>query len=230
MSCVPTLQGIRIIAIDRPGYGHSTYKHDLTFESLAEDVECLLDQLGLHSVTIMASSGGLPACLPVCDSRAGPTAALRARLVFRAVLQLPGAVFAAPWPPNFAPAPEGPLYRFLTPALAALAPPDPRRRLSLRQRLRHGTARPHRGAAAGLPAGADAGPGGGAAKRAVPARQAHLQDLQRRALGGAAAAGSDAAGGRVRLRVGFWVGAGRLPQHGGEEGLLNGWALCSITK
>ncbi|GAB4820185.1 hypothetical protein N2152v2_007231 [Parachlorella kessleri] len=50
-------QGIRIIAIDRPGAGHSTYNPRGSFRTIVADVEQLLDHLGLVKVVLMASSG-----------------------------------------------------------------------------------------------------------------------------------------------------------------------------
>jgi pimeloyl-ACP methyl ester carboxylesterase len=52
-------KGVRLIAPDRPGYGHSTYDPSRTYESWARDVGQLADHLGLDRFgTIGYSSGG----------------------------------------------------------------------------------------------------------------------------------------------------------------------------
>jgi pimeloyl-ACP methyl ester carboxylesterase len=56
-------KGIRIIAIDRPGFGHSTFVEGKTVLDLASDVEELLDALGVDQVLIIGVSGGGPVAI-----------------------------------------------------------------------------------------------------------------------------------------------------------------------
>ncbi len=56
-----SLQGITIVAVDRPGAGHSSFNPGGTFASFAGDVKVLLDHLGLARVVVMAVSGGFQA-------------------------------------------------------------------------------------------------------------------------------------------------------------------------
>jgi pimeloyl-ACP methyl ester carboxylesterase len=50
--------GIRLIVTDRPGYGHSDPRSDLTFLNYVEDVRQLLDHLKLPRVIVAGMSGG----------------------------------------------------------------------------------------------------------------------------------------------------------------------------
>jgi pimeloyl-ACP methyl ester carboxylesterase len=63
--------GIRLLAVDRPGYGHSTPASDTEF---ADDLAALLDTNGIEQTAILAWSGGALAALaaamaPALDSR-----------------------------------------------------------------------------------------------------------------------------------------------------------------
>lgn len=49
---------LRLIAFDRPGFGHSTPTEVYTLESVAGDVEALLDQLQLRSVAFVGDGNG----------------------------------------------------------------------------------------------------------------------------------------------------------------------------
>jgi pimeloyl-ACP methyl ester carboxylesterase/DNA-binding CsgD family transcriptional regulator len=49
---------LRLIAFDRPGYGHSTPADVYTLESIASDVEALLDHLQLRSVAFVGDGNG----------------------------------------------------------------------------------------------------------------------------------------------------------------------------
>lgn len=50
--------GIRLIVTDRPGYGHSDPRSDLTFLNYVDDVRELLDHLKLSRVSVAGMSGG----------------------------------------------------------------------------------------------------------------------------------------------------------------------------
>lgn len=50
--------GVRLIVTDRPGYGHSDPKSDLSFLNYVDDVRELLDHLRLQRVAVAGMSGG----------------------------------------------------------------------------------------------------------------------------------------------------------------------------
>ncbi len=52
-----------MIAVDRPGYGHSSYHPGRTFADWASDVAALADHLKLDSFAVMGVSGGGPHAL-----------------------------------------------------------------------------------------------------------------------------------------------------------------------
>ena len=52
--------GLRLIAPDRPGFGHSTFKPDRTFADWADDVRELADHLGIDRFYVAGISGGGP--------------------------------------------------------------------------------------------------------------------------------------------------------------------------
>jgi pimeloyl-ACP methyl ester carboxylesterase len=52
------MAGIRLIVTDRPGYGHSDPRADLTFLNHVDDVRELLDHLKLTGVSVAGMSGG----------------------------------------------------------------------------------------------------------------------------------------------------------------------------
>src|SRR5438309_1703719 len=52
--------GVRLIAPDRPGYGHSTYHPGRTYETWARDVGQLADHLGLDRFAVLGHSSGGP--------------------------------------------------------------------------------------------------------------------------------------------------------------------------
>ncbi|HEX7005018.1 MAG TPA: alpha/beta hydrolase [Trueperaceae bacterium] len=54
---------LRVICPDRPGIGGSSPQADRTTADWAEDMELLLDELGLERVTLLAHSGGGPYAL-----------------------------------------------------------------------------------------------------------------------------------------------------------------------
>lgn len=58
------MQDIRIVAIDRPGYGHSTFNSRGHFHTIAADVVQLIDHLGLSKVVVIGTSGEQTARVP----------------------------------------------------------------------------------------------------------------------------------------------------------------------
>ncbi|MBT6401015.1 alpha/beta hydrolase [candidate division WWE3 bacterium] len=55
--------GVRLISIDRPGMGDSTYKPDLTFYQWPDDVKELMDSLDIKNFGVFGVSGGTPYAL-----------------------------------------------------------------------------------------------------------------------------------------------------------------------
>jgi pimeloyl-ACP methyl ester carboxylesterase len=55
--------GLRVITVDRPGFGTSTPLKGRGFRAVADDLVELLDQLGLGSVCVYGQSGGAPHAL-----------------------------------------------------------------------------------------------------------------------------------------------------------------------
>lgn len=53
-------KGVRLIAPDRPGYGHSTYDPRRTYETWTCDVARLADHLGLERFAVLGHSAGGP--------------------------------------------------------------------------------------------------------------------------------------------------------------------------
>jgi pimeloyl-ACP methyl ester carboxylesterase len=53
-------KGVRLIAPDRPGYGHSAYHPARTYESWARDVGQLADHLGVDRFAVLGYSSGGP--------------------------------------------------------------------------------------------------------------------------------------------------------------------------
>lgn len=52
--------GLRIIAIDRPGYGRSTFQNDRTFQDWPKDVCALADQFSIDEFGVVGHSGAGP--------------------------------------------------------------------------------------------------------------------------------------------------------------------------
>jgi len=52
--------GVRFIAVDRPGYGHSTFLRGRRLADWASDVTCLADHLNIHRFSVVGISGGGP--------------------------------------------------------------------------------------------------------------------------------------------------------------------------
>jgi len=55
--------GIRLIAPDRPGFGHSTFQPGRAISDWSRDLECLADHLGLDRFSLLGVSGGGPYAL-----------------------------------------------------------------------------------------------------------------------------------------------------------------------
>jgi pimeloyl-ACP methyl ester carboxylesterase len=55
-----TAAGVRFIAVDRPGYGHSTYQRNRRLAGWASDVACLADHLKIPRFAVIGISGGGP--------------------------------------------------------------------------------------------------------------------------------------------------------------------------
>ena len=73
------LQGIRLIAYDRPGYGGSDRLSGRAVAHAASDVADLLDALGIESFAVVGRSGGAPhalACAALLPERVTRAAAL----------------------------------------------------------------------------------------------------------------------------------------------------------
>jgi len=60
MAEITAQREVRLIAVDRPGYGLSTPKHDRTFLNWADDIATLMDDLGIEHFSIIGFSGGTP--------------------------------------------------------------------------------------------------------------------------------------------------------------------------
>ncbi len=56
----PVAAGVRFIAVDRPGYGHSTYQPNRRLADWASDVACLADHLKIPQFAVVGVSGGGP--------------------------------------------------------------------------------------------------------------------------------------------------------------------------
>jgi hypothetical protein len=52
--------GVRFIAVDRPGYGHSSYQQGRRLADWASDVSCLADHLNIDKFSVVGISGGGP--------------------------------------------------------------------------------------------------------------------------------------------------------------------------
>jgi pimeloyl-ACP methyl ester carboxylesterase len=52
--------GVRLISVDKPGYGHSTFDPQRSLLRYAEDVRVLADHLGLRRFAVAGESGGGP--------------------------------------------------------------------------------------------------------------------------------------------------------------------------
>jgi pimeloyl-ACP methyl ester carboxylesterase len=58
-----TRLGITIVALDRPGFGGSSYYPNRRFEDWGEDVKAVADHLGVSQFAILGVSGGTPAAI-----------------------------------------------------------------------------------------------------------------------------------------------------------------------
>ncbi len=55
--------GVRSIAVDRPGYGHSSFQQQRRLEDWPSDISRLADHLGLETFSVVGISGGGPHAL-----------------------------------------------------------------------------------------------------------------------------------------------------------------------
>ena len=55
---ISTKLGIRLITVDRPGYGLSSIKAKRTILDLNEDLDCLIKELKINQFSIFGVSGG----------------------------------------------------------------------------------------------------------------------------------------------------------------------------
>jgi pimeloyl-ACP methyl ester carboxylesterase len=53
-------EGVRLIAVDRPGYGHSTFDSRRTYERSASDIRELVDHLNIEEFGVLGWSSGGP--------------------------------------------------------------------------------------------------------------------------------------------------------------------------
>jgi pimeloyl-ACP methyl ester carboxylesterase len=83
---VAAAEGVRLIAVDRPGYGHSTFDPGRTYERSAADIGELADHLHLEEFGVLGWSSG------------GPNAASCARYLGSRVLGC--AIVSGPAPPE----------------------------------------------------------------------------------------------------------------------------------
>ena len=89
--------GARLIATDRPGFGTSTFQPDRRLLDWPDDVDALLDELGLGRIHLMGLSGGGPHVLAVCHANGDRV--IRAAVVNGAAPPgIPG-TFQGMWPP-----------------------------------------------------------------------------------------------------------------------------------
>jgi pimeloyl-ACP methyl ester carboxylesterase len=63
-------EGVRLIALDRPGYGHSSFKRGRRIEDWPGDVRELADALGIDRFAVVGLSGGGPHA-QACAARLG---------------------------------------------------------------------------------------------------------------------------------------------------------------
>jgi pimeloyl-ACP methyl ester carboxylesterase len=83
--------GVRLVAVDRPGFGHSSPDPAGTVASFGRDVEVLADELGLSDIAVLGWSAGAVAALGVAAA-CGP----RVRTVGIAAGLPPGPAYADP--------------------------------------------------------------------------------------------------------------------------------------
>jgi pimeloyl-ACP methyl ester carboxylesterase len=82
--------GVRLVSVDRPGYGHSTYKPRRTLADWPDDVRQLADHLGLDRFGVIGISGGGPHSL-VCAALMPDRVAVAGVLSGVGLLAVPGA-------------------------------------------------------------------------------------------------------------------------------------------
>ncbi len=57
---------VQLIALDRPGFGGSDFDPMKSFDSISQDVKCLIDKLGVSSIKAIAFSQGAPFLYKMC--------------------------------------------------------------------------------------------------------------------------------------------------------------------
>jgi len=83
--------GLRVLSVDRPGFGRSTFVKNRTFRDFAKDVETLVTALDLKTLAVWGYSVGCAYATVCCQSRL-----IRSRLVAKTT-------FVSPWVPLTAP-------------------------------------------------------------------------------------------------------------------------------
>ena len=63
--------GVRVIAMDRPGYGRSTFIPECTYRAVGLDVLLLADHLGVDRFAVTGMSAGAPYAMRLASSPAG---------------------------------------------------------------------------------------------------------------------------------------------------------------
>ena len=67
--------GVRIIALDRPGYGDSSEHKGRSYKSFAQDVDCVLEKLQIGAFGVLGYSSGAPHALAIAlESKRSPLA------------------------------------------------------------------------------------------------------------------------------------------------------------
>lgn len=126
---VAAVDGVRIIAVDRPGYGASGTDPAATYASMADDVAALLDALGIGRAAVLAWSAGGPVALAAAERHPDIVAALGLAAVMPPIEADADPAVRAALNPAFAARTElvadagvEALVDMVTPLLAPLAP------------------------------------------------------------------------------------------------------------
>jgi len=82
--------GVRLVSVDRPGYGHSTFAPDRRLPGWPSDVVAVADNLGIDRFAVLGVSGGGPHALACAAGLSGRLTAV--------------GVVSSPSPPSAAPA------------------------------------------------------------------------------------------------------------------------------
>jgi pimeloyl-ACP methyl ester carboxylesterase len=65
-------QGLRLIGYDRPGCGRSTSRPGRRIGDCAEDIQAIMNELGISRTAVWGASGGGPYALAVRGRSSGP--------------------------------------------------------------------------------------------------------------------------------------------------------------